>query len=165
MLTLLVGLLFADIMTVYKVVDGDTIYFKNKGTLVKCRVAYIDTPESKRNAKAKRDARNCLTTLDYMVAAGKEATLYAKSKMLKGSKHSVRILGYDRYQRAICEIDNYNHKAVQDGYAYPYFRYIPKVKRRKYKIAVKLAKMNKNGLWQKYQTVMKCLEIKRQKNR
>jgi len=49
-------------------VDGDTLHFTND----KCRILYIDTPESYRNKKAKRDVKQCKNfTLDTMVKIGK----------------------------------------------------------------------------------------------
>jgi len=51
--------LLAEVGTLKKVVDGDTLYFTND----KCRILYIDTPESYRNKKAKRDASDAETLL------------------------------------------------------------------------------------------------------
>lgn len=164
-ITMVIGatISLAEIMTVSKVVDGDTIYFKHMGKTIKCRVAFIDAPESRKNTKAKKDTEGCLTTLDYMVAAGNEASRYAKRKLPVGSKHKVNIIDRDRYKRAICEIDNYGTSIVMDGYAYPYFKYIPKNKHRKYIVNVRYAKSHRLGLWRKYPSAMKCLEKKRQK--
>lgn len=52
-------LLIADTGILTKVVDGDTLYFKTNSKKVKCRIEYIDTPESMNNKKNKRDISNC----------------------------------------------------------------------------------------------------------
>jgi len=67
---------FAEIGTLKKIVDGDTVYFNVKNKTVKCRVAYIDTPEKSFNNKLKSDIKNCGYSVKEkdMKAAGKSAT-------------------------------------------------------------------------------------------
>jgi endonuclease YncB( thermonuclease family) len=152
------SLLFANYATVSKIVDGDTVYFKAQGEEIKCRVAYIDTPEKSRNKKAKRDANNCNgLTLDTMVDAGKQATSYAKQYFKTGSKHKINIIDKDRYGRSVCEIGGYNKQIVHDGYAIPYMQYIPSSKKREFAQAAKEAKRNRAGLWRTHQSVMQCM--------
>lgn len=163
LLTTLLGstLLFASTHygTVTKVVDGDTIYFKADGEQVKCRVANIDTPESRRNSKAKRDAEKCTgVTPETIVKAGKKSTEYAKSYFKIGSKHKFDISGYDRYKRAICTIGSYNQDIVKAGYAVPYWRYIANNLKRDYQKAFKEAKSSNRGLWNSDKSVMSCME-------
>ena len=68
MISFLIISLYADTGVPKKVVDGDTLHFANN----KWRILYIDTPESKRNKKAKRDVKQCKNfTLDTMVKMGK----------------------------------------------------------------------------------------------
>ena len=70
----------ADIGTLIKIVDGDTLNFKTKGKIVKCCIEFTDTPESSDNRKNKKDAKNCKGVSDKdLVSAGKSATRYAKS--------------------------------------------------------------------------------------
>jgi len=78
----------ADIGTLIKVVDGDTLNFKTNGKTVKCRIEFIDTPESSNNRKNKKDAKNCkgISNKD-LVGAGKSATRYAKSLLKLKSKY------------------------------------------------------------------------------
>ncbi len=158
-LSLASTLSFADYATVTKVIDGDTVYFNMNGDEVKCRFAYVDTPESKKNEKAKKDASKCNgVTVDYMVEAGKEAAQYTKEYFKKGSKHNVKIVDMDRYGRAVCEIDNFNIELVEAGYAVPFVQYIPILKQREYKVAVQEAKKNRAGLWHSHNSVMQCMQ-------
>jgi len=152
------SLIFANYATVTKVIDGDTVYFKAQGEEIKCRVAYIDTPEKSRNKKAKRDVENCNgLTLNTMVAAGKQSTQYAKSYFQTGSKHKINIIDKDRYGRSVCEIGEYNRQIIEDGYAIPYMQYIPSSKKREFKLAAQEAKRNSAGLWGTHQSVMQCM--------
>ena len=152
------SLIFANYATVTKVIDGDTVYLKAQGEEIKCRVAYIDTPEKSRNDKAKRDVENCSgLTLDTMVAAGKQSTQYAKSYFQTGSKHKINIINKDRYGRSVCEIGAYNRQIIEDGFAVPYTQYIPFNKKREFKLAAQEAKRNNVGLWGTHQSVMQCM--------
>lgn len=152
------NLLFANYATVIKVIDGDTIYFKAQSEDIKCRVAYIDTPEKSKNDKAKRDVASCSgLTLDTMVNAGKQSTKYAQNYFKLGSKHKINVIDKDRYGRSVCEIGEYNQQIILDGYAIPYIRYIPSDKKREYTQAAKQAKQNNVGLWKTHQGVMQCI--------
>jgi len=51
LIILLPLLLFSDVGILTKIVDGDTLYFRTYGKKVKCRIEYIDTPESRDNKK------------------------------------------------------------------------------------------------------------------
>jgi len=141
----------ADIGTLKKVVDRDTLHFNN----AKCRIAYIDTPESKRNKKAKRDTDRCKNfTLDTMVKIGKASADHAKTLVKVGKQYKYDVIGTDRYKRAICIVHTpngiSNELMVKDGYAMPYVRYLPDTLKRKYFLHVKSAKASKHGLWHKY---------------
>jgi len=97
---LLIALILnANVGTLKKVVDGDTLYFTND----KCRILYIDTPESYRNKKAKRDVKQCKNfTLDTMVRIGKQSTAHAKSLVKVGKLYKYDVNGQDRYKRSLC---------------------------------------------------------------
>ena len=144
-----------------KIVDGDTLYFYSSGNKIKCRIAYIDTPESKRNNRAKRFARKCPNiTLGTIVKAGKLATEHSKQLVKIGNKYKFDVIDKDRYGRAVCIVyipDIYNEKMVLDGYAVPYWYYLPQELKKKYTILQRKAKMNKAGLWRNYRKVMECL--------
>lgn len=150
----------ADVGILSKVVDGDTIYFGD----VKCRLAYIDTPESKNNEKALRDAKGCGgITPNTMVDAGKAAAAFTKSSLERGKSYQYRVIDTDRYGRSVCEIvDNgrlLNLEIVSQGYATPYNQYIhdEQIKRQFAKASVE-AKRSNRGLWKSHHSVMECLE-------
>ncbi len=83
----------ADIGVLKKVVDGDTLHFTND----KCRLLYIDTPESYQNQKAKRDTHQCKNfTLDTMVKIGKQSTAHAKTLVTVGKSYKYDVIGHDR---------------------------------------------------------------------
>ncbi len=152
------NLLFANYATVTKVIDGDTVYLKAQGEEIKCRVAYIDTPEKSRNDKAKRDISDCNgLTLESMVNAGKQSTRYAQNYFKLGSKHKINVIDKDRYGRSVCEIGEYNRQIIEDGFAVPYTQYIPLSKKREFKLAAQEAKRNSAGLWKTHQGVMQCI--------
>jgi endonuclease YncB( thermonuclease family) len=151
-------LALANYATTTKVIDGDTVYFKSQSKEVKCRMAYIDTPEKSNNKKAKKDLKQCShITPAHMKEAGLKATQYAKHYFQIGSKHKINIIDTDRYGRAVCEVGEFNKRIVEEGYAIPFKEYIPKQKQREYSIALKQAKQNTQGLWQTHREVMECL--------
>lgn len=131
-----------------KVVDGDTLYFSKE----KCRIAYIDTPESFFNAKAIRDAESCSPlTPGTIVAMGKESTAHAATLVNIGQSYRYDVIDKDRYGRSICIVylgdHTFNEQMVADGFAVPYERYLPKEQQRKYHQLLKSAKMKRAGLW------------------
>lgn len=147
--------------TVDKVIDGDTIYFKNNNREIKCRLAFVDTPESFNNGKSESDLKKCLNIgKTEMSQAGKLATQYTKKVLKKGEKHKINIIGSDKYGRSICIIDDFNLTLIEEGYAVPFYKYIPKTKVRDFDVAIKKAKINKKGLWKSHPEVMRCLTAK-----
>lgn len=155
-------LAFADMMTVEKVIDGDTVYFRRGNEEVKCRIAYIDTPESRSNEKLGKDMSNCHIVPRTMIEAGKEAKNFTANYFRKGSKHDLTVIDTDRYGRSVCKIGEFNSLIVRSGYAYPYWRYIPSGNRREFKIALDEAKRNKAGLWSSHEPIMRCMEKARE---
>jgi len=134
-----------------KVVDGDTLHFTND----KCRILYIDTPESKRNKKAKRDSNKCRNlSLDTIVKIGKQSTVYAKTLVKVGKTYKYEVKGKDRYKRSLCIVYTpkgiFNELMVSRGYAMPYEKYLPNELKNKYHKLVKKAKSSHRGLWKYY---------------
>jgi len=132
-------------------VDGDTLHFTND----KCRILYIDTPESYRNKKAKRDVKQCRNfTLDTMVKIGKQSTVHAKTLVKVGKSYRYDVTGKDRYNRSLCVVYTskgiFNELMVKYGYAMPYERYVPREVKSKYHKLSKEAKSFNRGLWKKY---------------
>jgi micrococcal nuclease len=140
--------LHADVGVLKKVVDGDTLHFTND----KCRILYIDTPESYRNKKAKRDTKQCKNfTLDTMVKMGKQSTDHAKELVTVGKHYKYDVIGHDYYKRALCIVYTpkgiFNELMVKDGYAVTFDKYLPKTVRRRYHLLEQEAKKNNRGLW------------------
>jgi hypothetical protein len=67
--------------TVVRVVDGDTLWVRYEGQREKLRLIGIDTPESKANKKAKRDAKRSGQDVETIIAMGKRATEYVRSRV------------------------------------------------------------------------------------
>ena len=150
-LLLIALMLNANVGTLKKGVDGETLHFTND----KCRILYIDTPESYRNKKAKRDVKQCRNfTLDTMVKMGKLSTAHAKTLVRVGKSYKYDVTGKDRYNRSLCVVYTpkgiFNELMVKDGYAMPYERYLPKEQKRKYHKLAKEAKSSNRGLWKNY---------------
>jgi len=144
---------------VKKIVDGDTL----KTYKHNIRFAYIDTPESKRNKRAKKFANQCKgITLNTIIKAGKLSSSFTKSLVSKGDKIKFNIIDTDRYNRKVAIIYNnqvnINEELISQGYAVPYYQYIPFTLKRKYKKLNQQAKSNNRGLYKIYPQVMRCLE-------
>lgn len=155
-------ILNADVGILSRVVDGDTVEFGN----TVCRLAYIDTPESHPNEKAKRDISVCSEiAMGRVVEAGKLAAKFTSSQLSRGKSYKYDVVDVDHYGRKVCLIEvnggSLNLGIVASGYAVPYERYIPDydVKREfaKYK---KEAKMKNSGLWENYGGVLDCMDRK-----
>lgn len=93
--------------TVVRVVDGDTLSVTINGHEEPVRLIGIDTPESKANRKAKKDAARTNHDLDVITAMGREAAGYVRSLVRRGDKVNIE---YDVQRR-----DKYNRLLV---YAY-----------------------------------------------
>ena len=126
LLFLSVTLAFSDKCIVDRVVDGDTIKLVCDNKKVICRLAYIDTPESRINRKTIRDSIDCNVNIYDMIEEGKKSTLFVKKILKKGKEVNVKFIGIGRYRRAICLIDNVNKLIVERGYGAVYERYAPK---------------------------------------
>lgn len=156
-------ILLADIGILSSVVDGDTVYFGD----VKCRLAYIDTPESKINDKAIRDISRCTgLTVDWMVNAGKAASYFTESQLLLGKSYKYQVVDTDKFGRSVCLIesngDNLNLSIVNAGFAVPYKKYILNdITKSTYVKAVQNAKQNNLGLWKSHPSIMECMEESR----
>lgn len=162
LIILLPILLFSDVGVLIKVVDGDTLYFTTNGKKVKCRIEYIDTPESGDNKKNKRDISNCrgIAAKD-MTSAGKSATRAAKRLLTLKKQYLYRVSGKDRYGRSICvvKLDNstFNEQMILDGYAVPYRQYMNSSELKYYNMLLKKAKTEKVGLWRDRESIIECL--------
>ena len=151
--------LFADVGMLTKIVDGDTVHFGN--TI--CRLAYVDTPESRKNNRLENKLEKCSgVTVETMINAGKESKSYIEENLIKGKSYKYNIISSDRYERKVCEIYNnssmINLELVKDGYAVPYYHYIPKDLKADFEKASKEAKRLKKGLYKTNPTAINCIE-------
>jgi len=144
--------LLSDTGLLIRIVDGDTLYFKTNNKKVKCRIEYIDTPESRNNKKNKRDINDCRgITAKGMTSAGKSATRAAKRILTLKKQYFYIVHGKDRYGRSICvvELDDttFNEQMILNGYAVPYRQYMNKTELKYYDMLLNKAKIKKVGLW------------------
>ncbi len=65
--------------TVTRIVDGDTLKVRYWGKEESIRLIGIDTPESRVNKKAKRDAKRSGQDIKTITAMGKRATEYVEN--------------------------------------------------------------------------------------
>jgi len=70
--------------TVVRVVDGDTLKVRYWGKEESIRLIGIDTPESRANKKAKRDAKRSGQDIRTITSMGKKATEYVESLVKPG---------------------------------------------------------------------------------
>lgn len=140
--------------TVLKIVDGDTIHVIFKGNKESVRQIGIDTPESKSNKKAKKDAVRNGEDLKKIVSMGKQATEYVKNLVKPGDKVAIEfdIQTKDKYGRLLGYVYLGNGKMLNEeivlaGYA-NIMTYPPNVKyRERFLKAYREAQENKKGLW------------------
>jgi micrococcal nuclease len=139
---------------VVSVVDGDTLVILLNGQEEKIRFIGIDTPESKKNTKALKDAERSGLDVSIIVSQGKRATAFVQGII---KKDDVVILELDvqerdKYGRLLAYVflnDGrfLNEIIVKSGYASvltipPNVKYI-----NRFIDAYKYARENKLGLW------------------
>ncbi len=162
LLFLLQILLFSDTGILIKITDGDTVNFKTNNKTVKCRLEYIDTPESSFNNKLKKDTQNCNISNKDMKAAGKSATRAANRLLKLNKQYNYHVSGKDRYNRSICVVDmdntTFNEKMILNGYAVPFRYYMTKSELNHYNSLLEKAKTENKGLWITQREVIECLD-------
>lgn len=144
----------SDTATVIKVIDGDTYKINFNGKAESVRLIGIDTPESRANIKAKKDARKSGESVKEITALGKQATQYVKSLIKPGDKIKIEfdVQDRDRYGRILgyVYLENgtfLNEKIIKDGYA-QVMTVPPNVKYQdKFLAAQQNARSNNRGLW------------------
>ncbi len=142
---------------VLNVVDGDTLKIEHHGRIENLRLIGIDTPESRVNKKAQKDAARNQEDLKKMILLGQEATRYVKLLVKPGDPIRVefdrqirdkygRLLGYVY----LADGKMLNEEIVKAGYA-SLLTYPPNVKyEHKFLKAYREARANHRGLWSKY---------------
>ncbi len=138
-----------------KISDGDTFLIEVNGKTEKVRLIGIDTPESKDNLKAKKDAARNSADLDAMVRQGIEARRFVEQNFPLGTTLRIETDRdtRDRYGRMLAYLFTedgrmINETIIREGYATPLF-YSPNYKyKSRLEEAYRYAKSNKKGLWQ-----------------
>ncbi len=140
--------------TVVRVVDGDTLKIRYWGKEESIRLIGIDTPESRVNKKAKRDAEKTGQNIKTITAMGKRATEYVKSLVRPGDLVTIEFDAQhrDRYNRLLGYVylsngKMLNEEIVKAGHA-NLMTIPPNVKYQdRFLRAYKYARENKRGLW------------------
>ena len=140
---------------VVKVYDGDTFKCRlESGEEVKVRLIGIDTPESRRNRKAYRDAEKSGKSVEEIVRLGKMASEFTKRLIPPGTvvylETDVQL--HDRYGRLLAYVylpdgRMLNEVLVEEGYATVY-PFPPNVKYAERFVELqRKAMMERRGLW------------------
>jgi len=145
----------ADILL--KVVDGDTLRVEHQGRIESIRLIGIDTPESRVNKKAQKDAARSGEDIKKIISLGQEATRYVKILVKPGDPIRVEFDRQirDKYGRLLGYVylpggKMLNEEIVKAGYA-NLMTYPPNVKyEEKFLRAYREARENNRGLWSKY---------------
>jgi len=124
----------SDQAIIRNVVDGDTLKVFYEGQKESIRLIGIDTPESRKNKKAHKDAERSGEDIEAITSMGKEATKYAKGLVRPGDVINIEfdIQKRDQYKRLLgyvylndgCML---NEMLVRAGYESP-LTYPPNVK-------------------------------------
>ncbi len=140
--------------TVVRIVDGDTLKVVYWGKEESIRLIGIDTPESRVNKKAKRDAKRSGQDIKTITSMGKRATEYVESLVRPGDLITIEfdVQQRDRYDRLLGYVylsngKMLNEEIVKAGYA-NVMTIPPNVKYQdRFLRAYKYARERKRGLW------------------
>jgi micrococcal nuclease len=139
---------------VVRVVDGDTLKVVLNGRIENVRLIGIDTPESKANKKAKKDAARSSQDIKTIVSLGKAATSFTKSIVKADDLVDIEqdVQPRDRYGRLLVYVylksgKMLNEEIIAAGFASvmtipPNVRYQERFLR-----AYRTAREERRGLW------------------
>ncbi len=113
---------------VVKVYDGDTFKCRLKsGEEVKVRLIGVDTPESRKNRKAYRDARRSGMDIEEIIEMGRKASRFTKKLIPPGTTVYLEtdVQLHDRYGRLLAYVylpdgRMLNEVLLEEGYATVY---------------------------------------------
>jgi micrococcal nuclease len=139
---------------VSRIIDGDTIEILLEGQKEKVRLIGIDTPESRLNKKAKKDAKRTNTDVKEIKKMGIRAKNFLKSiiKPGDGIRLEYDVTHRDQYGRILAYIylsdgQMLNDLLVKEGYANT-LTYPPNVRyEERFRESLRYARENKKGLW------------------
>jgi endonuclease YncB( thermonuclease family) len=122
---------------VAQVLDGDTLELSSGNYRMRLRLSRIDAPE-----------------MDQAYLSGREsAGEYSKGclKRLLKKQGTLRLEGFDQYQRMLGDFDQVNLQMIQLGCAviYPFARFSSKAEKGRFLRAQNLAKLEGKGIWEK----------------
>ncbi len=113
-----------ELVTVIKITDGDTLWVRYEGQREKLKLIGIDTPESKVNRKARKDAKRSGQDVETIIALGERSTEYVSSRVKLGIKVKIEfdIEQRDTYGRLLGYVylpngKMLNEEIVKAGYA------------------------------------------------
>ncbi len=113
-----------ELVTVIKITDGDTLWVRYEGQREKLKLIGIDSPESKLNRKARKDAKRSGQDVETIIALGKRATEYVSSRVKLGIKVKIEfdVEQRDTYGRLLGYVylpngKMLNEEIVKAGYA------------------------------------------------
>lgn len=146
----------ANLCTVTKIVDGDTLYCSNSsGNEEKVRLIGIDAPESSTNPKTTKDAERTGESIEIIEELGKKSEAFVESLLPVGKEVRLEldVQVRDKYGRTLAYVylpdgTMLNELIVRKGYAHvmtipPDVRY-----QELFLEAERDAKENKRGLWE-----------------
>jgi micrococcal nuclease len=139
---------------IVRVIDGDTVAVSLHGRKETVRLIGIDTPESRANRKAKKDAERSRRDVETITSMGREATGYAKGLLKAGATVHIEfdLRQRDRYGRLLGYLylsdgRMVNEEIMRAGYASP-MTIPPNVKyRERFLDAFREAREHHRGLW------------------
>lgn len=139
---------------VVNVVDGDTLKVELAGQIESIRLIGIDTPESKANKKAKKDASRSQRDIQTIVSLGKAAASFTKSIVKPGDFVRIEqdMQARDRYGRILGYVylksgKMLNEEIISAGYA-SVMTIPPNVRHQdRFLRAHRVAREKKRGLW------------------
>ena len=141
---------------VLRVVDGDTLKIEHNGQTESIRLIGIDTPESRINKKARKDAERSGEDIKTITNLGKKATRYVQTLVKPGDTVRIefdkqirdkygRLLGYVYLSNG----KMLNEEIVKAGYA-NLMTFPPNIKYQdRFLKAYREARENNRGLWSK----------------
>lgn len=139
---------------VVRVVDGDTLKVMIDGQIVNVRLIGIDTPESKTNKKAKKDAARSSQDIKTIVSLGKAAASFTKSIIKPGDLVDIEqdVQPRDRYGRLLVYVylksgKMLNEEIIAAGFA-SVMTIPPNVRHQaRFLRAYQAAREERRGLW------------------
>lgn len=113
-------------IVIVKIIDGDTFQVLFNGKKESVRLIGIDTPETRRNRKAKKDAERTNEDLEAIIEMGKSSKKFLQSLIKEGDTITLEfdVQERDRYGRllAYAYLDDgrmINEIVIRNGFASP----------------------------------------------